>query len=299
MGRLVSARVVGALVVSFIAPALIGCGGALFFPNKKLEITPHEIGLVYEDVSFEGEDGTALHGWFLPARYEGLEPSGTVIYFHGNAGNVANHLGGVYWLPSAGFQVFLFDYRGFGASAGRPSLGGVHGDARAAVRTLARRSDVDANRIVAIGQSIGGAIALTTVATLRDEIPIRGLVVDSAPSDFRGIAREKLGSLWITWPLQYPLSWLVPSRPKPLEAAASLKGMPLLFVHGDRDVVVPLRPSLRLAEAAGGAELLIAPGVVHGQSFEDPTVRRRVIAFVNESLASVHPPADRVARRAP
>ena len=160
----------------------------------------------------DGEDGVALHGWLLPARYEGPEPSGTVIFFHGNAGNVGNHLGGVYWLPSAGFQVFLFDYRGFGASAGRATLAGAHCDARAAVRALAKRSDVDPYRIVAIGQSIGGAIALTTVASLKNEIPIRALVVDSAPSDFRGIAREKLGDFWLTWPFQYPLSWLVPSR---------------------------------------------------------------------------------------
>jgi fermentation-respiration switch protein FrsA (DUF1100 family) len=294
----VSARIVTVLLIALAVPALAGCGGALFFPSKKLEITPHEIGLVYEDVAFESEDGTALHGWFLPARYEGPEPSGTVIYFHGNAGNVANHLGGVYWLPSAGFQVFLFDYRGFGTSAGRTSLAGAHADALAAVRTVARRSDVDPQRIVAIGQSIGGAIALTTVANIRDEISIRGLVVDSAPSAFRGIAREKLNDFWLTWPLQYPLSWLVPSRPKPLEAATSLKDMPLLFVHGDRDVVVPLRHSLKLAEAAGNAELLIAPGVVHGQSFEDPTVRRRLIAFLNESLSSAAS-HERVALRAP
>ena len=124
-------------------------------------------------------------------------------------------------------------------------------------------------------------------------------MVDSAPSDFRGIAREKLGDFWLTWPLQYPLSWLVPSRPKPLEAAAELKGMRLLFLHGDRDVVVPLRHSLKLVEAAGGAELLIAPGVTHGMSFEDPTVRRRVVAFLNESLSSAGPRGQRVARSDP
>ena len=276
-----------------------GCGGALFFPSKEIQITPREVGLAYEDVTFASEDGLELHGWFLPARFEGLEPAGTVVFFHGNAGNVGNHLGGVYWLPSAGFQVFLFDYRGFGASGGRAALDGAHADARAAVRAAALRDDVDPERIAAIGQSIGGAIALTTVASLEREIPIRGLVVDSAPSDFRRIAREKLGNLWLTWPLQYPLSLLVPAEPRPLAAAESLDGTRLLFVHGDRDVVVPLRHSLALADAAGGAELLIAPGVEHGMSFEDLTVRRRVVAFLNEALSPASRASGRVARRGP
>ena len=281
------------LVPLVLATLAQGCGGVLFFPSKKIEITPRDIGLAYEDVVFPSEDRIALHGWFMPARYEGLEPSGTVVFVHGNAGNLGGHLGAIYWLPSAGFQVFTFDYRGFGDSAGRADLDGAHADARAAVRTVATRKDVDPERIAVLGQSIGGAIALSTVASLEGEIPIRGLVVDSAPSDFRRIAREKLGDIWLTWPLQYPLALLVPSSPRPLEAAAKLAGTRLLFVHGDRDVVVPLRHSLRLAEAAGNAELLIAPGVEHGKSFEDPTVRNRVVEFLNDVLS---PSANAVAR---
>ena len=283
-----------ALVFSLVLAALAqGCGGVLFFPSKKIEVTPRDIGLAYEDVVFPSEDRLALHGWFLPARYEGLEPAGTVVFVHGNAGNLGGHLGAIYWLPSAGFQVFMFDYRGFGDSAGDADLAGAHADSRAAIRAAASRKDVDPERIAVLGQSIGGAIALTTVASIGTEIPVRGLVVDSAPSDFRRIAREKLGDLWLTWPLQYPLALLVPSSPRPLDAAAKLAGTRLLFVHGDRDAVVPLRHSIRLAEAAGGAELVIAPGVEHGRSFEDPTVRKRVVEFLNDVL---EPSANVVAR---
>jgi pimeloyl-ACP methyl ester carboxylesterase len=266
-----------------------GCSRALFFPSTTLQISPADIGLVYDDVEFASLDGTPLHGWFLHARPIGPDPAPTVVYFHGNAGNVASHLGGVLWLPAHGFQVFLFDYRGFGKSAGAPDVESAREDSIAAVRFAAARPDVDRTRIVGIGQSLGGAIALTTVASLQEEVPLRALVVDSAPSDFRGIAREKLASFWLTWPLQWPLSLTIPKVPSPLASVAALPPQRLLFVHGDRDSVVPLRHSFDLAAAAPGAELLLVPGAEHTQSFELAWVRRHVVDFLR---ASLEPDAD-------
>jgi len=264
--------------------ALSGCGGVLFFPSKQVPLTPRELGLVYDDVDFASSDGTKLHGWFLHARPTGPAPVPTVVFLHGNAGNVANHLGGAAWLPGQGFQVFLFDYRGFGLSEGKPDVETVHRDAVAAIRATAARDDVDRDRLVVIGQSIGGAIALNTVASLDGDVSVRAAVIDSAPSDFRGIAREKLASFWLTWPLQYPLSWTVPAKPRPLEAAAALSGRRLLFVHGDRDTIVPPRHSFELAAANPGAELLLVPGADHVQAFEKPWVQKHVVAFLRSSL---------------
>lgn len=264
--------------------ALAGCGGVLFFPSKQVPLTPRVLGLVYDDVDFASTDGTKLHGWFLHARPTGPDPVPTVVFLHGNAGNVANHLGGAAWLPGQGFHVFLFDYRGFGLSEGKPDVETVHRDAVAAIRATAARDDVDRDRLVVIGQSIGGAIALNAVASLDGDVAVRAAVIDSAPSDFRGIAREKLASFWLTWPLQYPLSWTVPAKPRPLEAAAALNGRRLLFVHGDRDTIVPPRHSFELAAANSGAELLLVPGADHVQAFEKPWVQKHVVAFLRSSL---------------
>lgn len=276
-----ASRVLAAFTVAL---ALSGCGSALFFPSKRVPLTPRDLGLVYDDIDFASSDGTKLHGWFLHARPVGPDPVPTVVFLHGNAGNVANHLGGAAWLPGQGFQVFLFDYRGFGLSEGNPDVQSVHRDAVAAIRTVAARDDVDGDRIVAIGQSIGGAIALTAVASVDGDVAVRALVVDSAPSDFRGIAREKLGAFWLTWPLQYPLAWTVPGTPRPLDAAAALQGHPLLFIHGDRDSVVPPHHSFELAAASPGAELLLVPGADHVQAFEQPWVQKHVVAFLRSSL---------------
>ena len=124
------------LLVAPVCVILFGCGHLLFFPNTRLDITPDEIGMLYDDVFFASDDGTVLHGWFLYSRPEGPEASPTVLFLHGNAGNVGTHLGGAYWLPSQGFNVFLIDYRGFGRSSGQAGLVGVHADAAAALRTL-------------------------------------------------------------------------------------------------------------------------------------------------------------------
>jgi pimeloyl-ACP methyl ester carboxylesterase len=281
MGRGLTSRSIAAAA---LALSLAGCGGALFFPSKQMPLTPRALGLSYDNVEFASGDGTKLYGWLLHARPEEAEPPPTVVFFHGNAGNVASHLGGAGWLPAHGFQVFLFDYRGFGLSEGKPDVASVHADAEAAIRAVAARDDVDPGRIVAIGQSIGGAIALTAVADVDHEVPVRALVVDSAPSDFRGIARETLASFWLTWPLQWPLSLTVPGRPRPLDAATALQGHHLLFIHGDRDSVVPPHHSFELAAASPGAELLLVPGADHVQAFEQPWVQRYVVAFLRSAL---------------
>lgn len=272
-------------VLALLVPS---CSRALFFPSPTLRISPAEIGLAYRDVEFASSDGTALHGWFLPAQR--IDPGATVptvVFFHGNAGNVSTHLGGVLWLPAEGFHVFLFDYRGFGHSAGDPDLVSAHRDAVAALRVAAALPEVDSERIVVVGQSLGGAIALDVVAALGEEIPVRALVVDSAPNDFRGIAREKLGAFWLTWALQAPLSWTIPADPSPragAKAIAAAGTTALLIISGDRDEIVPVRHAFALSTAAPGAELLLVPGAGHIEAFDRTWVRRHVTEFLWRAL---------------
>lgn len=297
-GIVTRARTVGAASLAVVCLLLGGCGHLLFFPSPGLEITPREIGLLHDDVRFASADGTALHGWFLHARPEGTDPPPTVLFLHGNAGNIGTNLGGAYWLPSQGFNVFLFDYRGFGLSEGEVDLAGAHEDAAAALEYLAVRDDVDDDRIVVIGQSLGGAIALTTVARLRETVPVRAVVIDSAPSDFRGIAREKLGSFWLTWPVQWPLSLTIPGEPEPLTAAAALEDVPILYLHGEADEIVPVHHSRRLAAATENASFVSVPDVEHVQSMALPSVQRRVISFCRAALADGPSSVWREARKA-
>ncbi len=111
---------------------------------------------------------------------------------------------------------------------------GVQDDVDSALRTLLARPDVNPDRIVVFGQSLGGAIAIYNIAHSPYRRHIRGLAVESAFASYRGIAREKLAAFWLTWPLQYPLSWLVSDRYSPAGAVADISPIPLLIIQGDQ-----------------------------------------------------------------
>jgi fermentation-respiration switch protein FrsA (DUF1100 family) len=237
--------------------------------------------LEFEDVYFHADDGVGLHGWYLPAR-GAARPRAIVAFFHGNAENISTHLGAVAWLPSAGYGVFLFDYRGYGRSEKTPDIEGAHLDGIAALREAATRAEHERVPLVAYGQSLGGAIALETVAQAQGMVPVRALVVDSAFSDYRLIAREKLGGFWLTWLLSWALAATIPDDRRPVEAVSRLHAIPLLLVHGDADDVVPVHHGLLLFQASSAdTELWILPGIRHAQAFQSQAMRRGLVEFLN------------------
>src|ERR1041384_5905226 len=125
---------------------LTGCAqGAFYHPDRGLHDPPARLGLKYEQVTFASQDGTRLVGWFIPARgyADPKRAKGTVVHFHGNAQNLSAHWQFVDWLPQRGFNLFVFDYRGYGASQGSPEPKGVFEDSLAALdyaRAARRRS---------------------------------------------------------------------------------------------------------------------------------------------------------------
>ncbi len=280
-------RLKAAVLVLFLA-TLPGCSSLLFFPEKQLVTSPKIVGLAYEDVFFASADGTRLHGWFLPAHGE---PAATVLFYHGNAQNISTHLGSVFWLPERGYNVFLFDYRGFGRSGGKAKLNGVHKDAAAALAYVRARPDVDASRLVVLGQSIGASISAYTVAHA-DKGGIRALVLESSFSSYRSITREKLGDFFLTWPLQWPLSFLMPNRYSALPQMEKIAPVPVLLIHGDADAVVSPRHSERLFAAASEPKTLWrVPGGGHIDAFVrlPAANRERLIGYLESALAGPVP----------
>ena len=262
--------------------AVAACTTLFFQPHRTQVLTPDKLGLEYQEVTFKTSDGLELYGWFLPAKGAAV---GTVVQLHGNAENISTHFTSLAWMPARGFNVFTFDYRGYGASEGQPSLEGAQEDIAAAMRALLQRKDIDRDRIVMYGQSLGGALAAYYLAQSTHRDALRALVIESAFSDYTDIAQEKFADHWLTWPFQWIPKLTVDDRFSPLPVMAKISPLPLLVLHGDQDAIVPMQHGKRLYEAAQEPkQLWIVQGAGHIQTMRAPAERDRLVAYLRGVL---------------
>ena len=257
----------------------------LFYrPDRRDRGSPADHSLRYEDVFFPAADGSRLHGWFLPAEADGAA-RGTVLHLHGNAANITGHYEFVRWLPAAGYDVLTFDYRGYGRSEGRASRRGMVEDGAAALDYLRGREDVDASRVMVYGQSIGAAVAVVMAAERRDQI--QGLVAEGGFSDYRKIARHHV----MRNPLLTVLAWwvplVIPRGADPIDSVGAISPVPVLFVHGTADGVVPWRMSQAMYDRAGAPkELWLIDEMGHYEVWEaqPEAAQTRLLAFFELAL---------------
>ncbi len=209
-------------------------GSLMYFPEAAIAQTPADAGLPYRELAFESADGQQLHGWWITTRRP--SPAGHILFCHGNAGNIGDRLIDAQLLVDAGFNLLLFDYRGYGRSTGRPDEEGTYHDAFAAKDALLSQPECDSRGAVYLGESLGGAIALELA--LRS--PPRGLILQSTFTSVRAMSH-----------LHYHVipSALVPDAYPSIRRIGELRS-PLLVLHGDRDEVVPDSQGRELFEAA-------------------------------------------------
>lgn len=207
----------------------------IYFPLREIETDPSNLGLPFDEVYFVTQDGVRLHGWFVPG-----ERAMTWLWFHGNAGNIGHRVENLALLhQELGVSIFLFDYRGYGRSEGKPSEKGIYLDAEAALAYLHAREDVHEDRMIYFGRSLGAAVAIE----LATRHPPAVLILESPFPSVPYIARRHYPFLPV-WPL---LRTRYDSLPKMKRI-----DVPLLVVHGDKDDIVPLEAGQKLFDAAGG-----------------------------------------------
>jgi fermentation-respiration switch protein FrsA (DUF1100 family) len=266
---------------AIVAVALLasGCTQLFLHPGREAVLHPEKLGLRYEDVWLAAQDGAKLHGWYLPAP---ASARGTILHLHGNAENISTFIAAVHWLPAAGYNVLLVDYRGYGRSEGVATIDTVHEDARLALDAALQRP----GPVFVFGQSLGGSAAVHAVAHHPERARIAAVISEGAYSSYRRIAREKMNQLWFTWALQWPLSFLFSDRYAAEAAAARLAPVPLLVVHGTDDLVVAPGHARRLFEAAGEPrELWLVPGAGHVDAFTKVENREALLAYLARAAA--------------
>ncbi len=221
-----------------------------YHPTREVYALPDEFGLDYQSVEFACE-GLRLHGWFFPT---GGDAKGTVVHFHGNAGNMTSHFPHVAWMPAAGWNVLCFDYRGYGESQGKPTRQGTVADGHAAIDYVAARPDVDSSRVLLFGQSLGGAVGTVVAAQRKD---LRGVVIEGAFSNYRREAGFVCQQTWFLAGAASALAGgLISAGLDPIDHVASIAPTPMLFITGTADTICDYRQTLDLHVAAGEPKAL-------------------------------------------
>ena len=205
----------------------------IFFPYATLDQTPAEWGLVYEDVFVDTEDGVRLHGWYIP-RHGSKQ---ALLFFHGNAGNISHRGASVEIFHRLGLNVFIFDYRGYGKSQGKPDEKGLYKDARAAWRYLSKERGFGQEEIILFGRSLGGAVA----AELAAEIQPGGLILESTFSSAKDVANAVFPVLSRLIFLRYDFDTATHVR---------RVACPVLVLHSPDDEIIPFRLGEKVFQAA-------------------------------------------------
>lgn len=242
----------------------------IYHPQKSIILTPEDVGLSYEDVTFETVDGIILHGWYIPNS-----GNNTVLYFHGNAGNISGRLQTIQLLHNLGLNILIFDYRGYGKSEGRPSEQGTYNDAHAAWNYLVSERDKQNDNIVIMGRSLGGAIASWLAVQKKPAAAILESTFTSAAD---------LGSDLYPW---LPVRTIIRYDYNTLANIQQIES-PLFMAHSKDDEIIPYQHGKTLFEAANEPKTFVELNGSHGSGFWETGEKYRTALqeFLNNNVKS-------------
>ncbi len=212
----------------------------IYFPGPAPRTTPGEFGLEFRELEFLSTDGVRLHGWFLPVK----DAHGAVLVSHGNAGSIEGRIELARAFLELGWAVLLYDYRGYGKSAGQPDEEGTYKDAEAAHEHLTSVEGFASERVVLYGESLGAGVALE----LARRRPCAAVICESAFTSLPDVGAKAYPFL--------PVRLLARFRYDNVAKVAEL-GVPLLLIHSPADEIVPIEHGRRLLEAARAPKRLL------------------------------------------
>lgn len=241
----------------------------IYFPDARHFLTPAAVRLDYEEVRLTAEDGVPLLAWLIPRD----DARGTILVCGGNGGNMTEVVETAKTLHGFGFQIMLFDYRGYGGSGGQPSEAGLYRDAEAAWRYLLIERGIPAQQLVIFGRSLGGGVAIE----LAHRQPPAALIVESTFTSLAAVGQREYPFL--------PVYLLTRNRYESIRKVPHLR-CPKLFLHGRDDEIIPLALGQALfAAAAEPKEFIETPGRHNNSGLEyNHETTRQVGAWLDQHI---------------
>lgn len=233
---------------------------SVFYPTKEIGYFPKELGLDFEEVFFKTEDSLELNGWYVPAK----DARYTILFCHGNAGNISHRVEKLRFFNEFGANVFIFDYRGYGLSKGRPSESGAYLDVKSAYDYLLSRK-ISPEQIIGYGESLGTAV----IIDLAEKYKLRALIIDSAMNS----AKDMVKTVYPFLPY-----WIFQSR---FDSENKIKAIHIakLIIHSINDEIVPFKLGKKLYDnAPPPKEFLQIHGGHNSCFFESESILREKIA---------------------
>ena len=244
----------------------------IYYPNiagRNLDASPQQIGLAFEDVELLTEDKVRLHGWFIPSD----NARGTLLFFHGNAGNISHRLDSIAIFNRMNLDVFIFDYRGYGQSQGRVSETGTYLDAEAAWFYLVETRAIDADEIIVFGRSLGASIAAWLASRHRPA----ALILESSFSSVPSMAQRLYPFL--------PVKWLSNFSYDTRQYVSRIE-CPLLVAHSKDDEIISYAEGRLVFDAAPADKQFLDMRGGHNDGFiaTGQVYSDRLSRFIESSL---------------
>ena len=279
--------VVKIAVVAYLGSSLlllVRQASYVYYPEKPVGLTPAYFKLDYEDVRFQTTDGETIAAWYVPASDDADTVAGrrlTVLFSHGNAGNIGGRLDSLRTFHQLGFNVLLFDYRGYGDSTGKPTEQGTYEDVRAAWDYLVKERGMAAGDILLFGRSLGGAV----VSWLAEQVTPGALILESTFTSAPDMGKKMFPVLPVALFCRFKYNTL---------ACLARVDCPVVIAHGVDDKTVPFLHGQRLFEAAKEPKLFVEmTGGHNGGGLDvDPVYQKALMAFLEEHIGQGNEASD-------
>jgi fermentation-respiration switch protein FrsA (DUF1100 family) len=243
---------IAAMIAIYFAQALFIYAPQM--PTRNLVATPADIGLEYEDLTLQTIDNETINAWYIPTKTSNTESTKTVLFFHGNAGNISHRLETINIYNNLGLDFLIFDYRGFGISTGKPSEQGTYLDADTVWKYLVEERKLEPKDIIIAGRSLGGGVA----AELAKKTHPAMLILESTFTSMTEVSAKH-------YPFM-PTGLIVNHE---YETNLKLKDIhcPIVFAHSKNDEVIPYEHSQRNYATANEPKQYIELRGGHGSGF--------------------------------